>query len=125
MRSRSRQVRCARCRVSDPQTQDRRGRKWLRISPASFAAPRSTWRKTRSRTSAAATAEARRRSHALLQGAKGVAAGAGLAALVPLTKKGIDLVRSPDGAASGIGDKLGGKFKDTISEKVDEAVCAP
>jgi uncharacterized membrane protein len=56
-----------------------------------------------------------------LTGAKGVAAGAGLAALVPLAKKGIDLVRSPDGAASGIGDKLGGKFKDTVSEKVDEA----
>jgi uncharacterized membrane protein len=70
-----------------------------------------------------------------LSGAKGLAAGAGLAALAPLAKKGFDAVRSNGGpsmpsvkpgkvagkAASKVGDKVGGKLKEGVSEKVDEA----
>ena len=59
-----------------------------------------------------------------LSGAKGVAAGAGLAALVPLAKKGVDAARrkgaGPD-LASKVGDTLGDKLKETASEKIDEA----
>ena len=69
-----------------------------------------------------------------LSGAKGVAAGAGLAALAPLAaKKGIEAVRgngslptpSPGKfagkAASKAGDSVGSKVKDAVSSKVDEA----
>jgi len=60
-----------------------------------------------------------------LSGAKGLAAGAGLAAAAPLAKKGVDAVRSgvfsPANVASKAGDKVGGKVKDTVSEKVDQA----
>jgi uncharacterized membrane protein len=55
-----------------------------------------------------------------LSGAKGIAAGAGLAALVPLAKKGVDAVRSAKGGPS-IGEQVGEKVKETVSEKVDEA----
>jgi uncharacterized membrane protein len=71
-------------------------------------------------------------------GARGVAAGAGLAALAPLAKKGVDAVRgngislpSPKPgkmatkattkAAKKMGDQVGGKLKESVSEKVDEA----
>jgi uncharacterized membrane protein len=68
-------------------------------------------------------------------GAKGLAAGAGLAAAAPLAKKGVDAIRnggmpsmptlSPTKAvgnmASKAGDKVGSNLKDTVSEKVDEA----
>ena len=68
-------------------------------------------------------------------GAKGLAAGAGLAAAAPLAKKGVDAIRnggmpsmptlSPTKAvgnmASKAGDKVGANLKDTVSEKVDEA----
>jgi uncharacterized membrane protein len=71
-------------------------------------------------------------------GARGVAAGAGLAALAPLAKKGVDAVRgngislpSPKPgklatkattkAAKKMGDSVGGKLKEGVSEKVDEA----
>jgi uncharacterized membrane protein len=68
-----------------------------------------------------------------LSGAKGVAAGAGLAALAPLAKKGVDAVRANDGmpkphpgraagtAASKAGDSAGSHLKDTVSSKIDEA----
>ena len=66
-----------------------------------------------------------------LSGAKGVAAGVGLAAAAPLAKKGVDAIRSngkPLGAAklaskaaTKAGDQVGDKLKDTVSEKVDEA----
>jgi uncharacterized membrane protein len=67
-----------------------------------------------------------------LSGAKGLAAGAGLAAAVPLAKKGVDAVRggglpkpNPAGAASKIaskaGDKVGENLKDAVTSKVDEA----
>jgi uncharacterized membrane protein len=67
-----------------------------------------------------------------LSGAKGIAAGMGLAAAAPLAKKGVDAVRKngkPSGkpggfaakAASMAGDRVGGKLKDAVSEKVDEA----
>src|ERR671914_732328 len=73
-----------------------------------------------------------------LSGARGVAAGAGLAALAPLAKKGVDAVRgngislpSPKPgkvarkattkAAKKMGDQVGGKLKEGVSEKVDEA----
>jgi len=67
-----------------------------------------------------------------LAGPKGVAAGAGLAALVPFAaKKGVDAVRA-NGAiptpakatgkiASKAGDRVGSKVKDAVSSKVDEA----
>jgi uncharacterized membrane protein len=71
-------------------------------------------------------------------GARGVAAGAGLVALAPLAKKGVDAVRgngislpSPKPgklatkaatkAAKKMGDQVGGKLKEGVSEKVDEA----
>jgi uncharacterized membrane protein len=67
-----------------------------------------------------------------LSGARGVAAGAGLAALAPLAKKGVDAVRgnglpSPKPAklagkaATKMGDRVGGKLKEGVSQKVDEA----
>jgi uncharacterized membrane protein len=73
-----------------------------------------------------------------LSGARGVAAGAGLVALAPLAKKGVDAVRgngislpSPKPgklatkattkAAKKMGDQVGGKLKEGVSEKVDEA----
>jgi uncharacterized membrane protein len=68
-------------------------------------------------------------------GAGGLAAGAGMAALAPLAKKGFDAIRSNGGpslpsaspaklvgkAASKAGDKVGEKVKDGVSNKVDEA----
>ena len=66
-----------------------------------------------------------------LPGAKGVAAGAGLAAAVPVAWKGIRMVRrasvplkparAAEKAASKVGDRVGAKVKETVSEKVDEA----
>jgi uncharacterized membrane protein len=67
-----------------------------------------------------------------LSGVRGVAAGAGLAALAPLAKKGVDAVRG-DGlsapkpgklagkAASRAGEGAGSKLKDLAGEKIDEA----
>ena len=65
-------------------------------------------------------------------GARGLAAGAGLAAAAPLAKKGVDKLRngglptpSPTGAAgkmaSKAGERVGSNLKDTVSEKVDQA----
>jgi len=64
-----------------------------------------------------------------LSGVKGLAAGAGLAALAPLAKKGVDAVRSNGGLpslnpASLAGDaasKVGDKVSDVAGDKVDEA----
>jgi uncharacterized membrane protein len=64
------------------------------------------------------------RKQSPLSGARGVAAGAGLAALAPLAKKGVDAVRSKrdgPGVGSQVGEKVGDKVKETVSEKVDEA----
>ena len=66
-------------------------------------------------------------------GAKGVAAGAGLAALVPLARKGVGAVRGGGGlpsagpaalaskAASKATDKVSGNLKSLASDKIDEA----
>src|SRR6478672_1577312 len=61
-------------------------------------------------------------------GARGIAAGAGLAAAAPLAYKGIDKLRhgglptpSVNGAVSKVGDQVGSKLKDTVGQKVDEA----
>jgi uncharacterized membrane protein len=69
-----------------------------------------------------------------LSGAKGVAAGVGLAAAAPfVAKKGVDAVRGngkpisggpaklATKAASKAGDRVGSKVKDAVSAKVDEA----
>jgi uncharacterized membrane protein len=70
-----------------------------------------------------------------LSGLRGVAAGAGLAALAPLAKKGYDVVRSNGGPslptpkpgkaagklASKAGDRVGNKLKEGVGEKVDQA----
>jgi uncharacterized membrane protein len=73
-----------------------------------------------------------------ISGARGVAAGAGLAALAPLAKKGFDAVRgngirlpsarpgklaakATSKAAKKMGDQVGTKLKEGVSEKVDEA----
>jgi uncharacterized membrane protein len=74
-----------------------------------------------------------------MAGARGVVAGAGLAALAPLAKKGIDAVRSngdlslpsakpgklagkaASKAASKVGNKVGEKLKEGVTDKVDEA----
>ena len=72
-----------------------------------------------------------RRKSGPLSGAKGVAAGMGLAAAAPLAKKGVDAMRRNGGpvgptklasrAASKASDRLGSTVKDTVSSKVDEA----
>jgi uncharacterized membrane protein len=81
-----------------------------------------------------------KKSNGRLSGASGVAAGAGLAAMVPLAKKGVDAVRSgavpmsaaklarkagptkvASKAASRAGDRIGSQLKDAVSSKVDEA----
>ena len=66
-------------------------------------------------------------------GARGLAAGAGLAAAAPLAKKGFDTIRgggglptpSPTRAASKMaskaGDKVAGNVKDLVSDKVEQA----
>jgi uncharacterized membrane protein len=67
-------------------------------------------------------------------GAKGIAAGAGLAAAAPLAKKGVDKVRMgglsalaphpgqmASKAASKAGEKVASGVKDTVSSKVDQA----
>jgi uncharacterized membrane protein len=59
-----------------------------------------------------------------LSGVKGVAAGAGLAALAPLAKKGVDAVRSGKGGpgiGAQLGEKVGDKVKEGVSQKVDDA----
>jgi uncharacterized membrane protein len=80
----------------------------------------------------------RGRSSNNLSGVKGLAAGAGAAALVPLAVKGAgrlvkgistdglgDLVHAPGsalhGATSKLGDRVGSSIGDKVSEKVDEA----
>jgi uncharacterized membrane protein len=61
-----------------------------------------------------------------LSGAKGIAAGVGLAAAAPLVaKKGLEAARAngmgPSGLASKAASKAGDKVKDAVSSKVDEA----
>jgi uncharacterized membrane protein len=65
-----------------------------------------------------------------LSGARGLAVGAGLASLAPIAKKGFDAVRNggpslptpkPGKVADKVGDRVGGKLKDGVGEKVDEA----
>jgi uncharacterized membrane protein len=72
-------------------------------------------------------------SGAPLSGMKGVAAGAGLAAMAPLVAKGAKPVRrlfsnglggvkdAAGTAGSKAGEGVGGKLKESVSEKVDEA----
>jgi uncharacterized membrane protein len=74
---------------------------------------------------------AARKPKGRLSGASGLAAGAGLAAMVPVAKKGYDAVRSGDiptsptkmvsKAATGAGNKVGGQVKQAVNSKVDEA----
>jgi hypothetical protein len=75
----------------------------------------------------------KKRSGGPLSGMRGVAAGAGLAALAPVVAKGAKPVRrllsngpgsvkdAADSAGSKAGEGVGGKLKETVSEKVDEA----
>jgi uncharacterized membrane protein len=69
-----------------------------------------------------------------LSGAKGIAAGVGLAAAAPfVVKKGVDAIRSngspgklaakaaPASLAAKAGDAVGSKLKDAVTDKVDEA----
>ena len=66
-----------------------------------------------------------------LSGAQGVAAGVGLAAAVPLARKGVSAVRAgrlartpakvAGSATTKVSDHVGSKLKDVVSEKVDEA----
>jgi uncharacterized membrane protein len=66
-----------------------------------------------------------------LSGTRGLAVGAGLASLAPIAKKGFDAIRSnggpslptpkPGKAVSKVGDRVGGKLKEGVGEKVDEA----
>jgi uncharacterized membrane protein len=58
-----------------------------------------------------------------LSGAKGVAAGVGLAAAAPLAKKGVDAMRGNGvtGLATKATDRVGNKVQETVSSKVDEA----
>jgi uncharacterized membrane protein len=73
------------------------------------------------------SAKARKRSTGSLSGAKGLAAGAGIATLVPLAGKGAaKLVRgglSSNGAGpvAKVADKVGGGAKEAISGKIEEA----
>jgi len=72
----------------------------------------------------------RSRGGSPLSGARGIVAGAGLAAAAPLAKKGVDAIRngglpslSPakaaTSAASKVGDKATGSLKDVVSSKVE------
>jgi uncharacterized membrane protein len=75
----------------------------------------------------------KRSSGGPLSGARGLAAGAGLAAAAPLAKKGFDAVRANGGLptpsptraagkmASKASDRVGANLKDAVSGKVDEA----
>jgi uncharacterized membrane protein len=75
----------------------------------------------------------KRSSGGPFSGARGLAAGAGLAAAAPLAKKGVDAIRANGGlptpsptkaagrAASKAGDRIGANLKETVSSKVDEA----
>jgi uncharacterized membrane protein len=65
-----------------------------------------------------------------LSGARGVAAGAGLAALAPLAKRGVDAVRGngvsipspkPAKVAGKAASRVGGRVKEGVTQKVDEA----
>jgi uncharacterized membrane protein len=63
-----------------------------------------------------------------MSGARGLATGAGLAAVAPLAYKGVEKLRmnglpslDAGNVASMAGDAVGSKLKDTVSEKVDEA----
>lgn len=74
------------------------------------------------------TAKARKGSNKHFSGATGLAAGAGLATLVPLAGRGaLKLVKSGGLGGNGagpierLGDKVSGTAKDAISAKVDEA----
>ena len=74
------------------------------------------------------TAKARKGSNKHLSGATGLAAGAGLAALVPLAGRGaMKLAKSGGFGGNGagpierLGDKVSSTAKDAISSKVDEA----
>jgi uncharacterized membrane protein len=74
------------------------------------------------------TAKARKGSNKHLSGATGLAAGAGLATLVPLAGRGaLKLVKSGGFGGNGagpierLGDKVTNTAKDAISSKVDEA----
>jgi uncharacterized membrane protein len=82
--------------------------------------------------SVSSAAPTSKNGHGRMSGAKGLAAGAGLAAAVPLAKKGVDAVRggglpkpNPARAASKVaskaGDKVGENLKDAVTSKVDEA----
>jgi uncharacterized membrane protein len=71
----------------------------------------------------------KKRSGGVPGSVKGAAAGAGIASLVPVAMKGAKPLKkllSGDGslvkgAAGKAGDKVGGKLKETVSEKVEEA----
>ena len=75
--------------------------------------------------------DTKKNSNGRLSGVSGLAAGAGLAAMVPLAKKGVDAVRSGSmptspakmfsKAASGASDRVGAQMTDMVSSKVDEA----
>ena len=75
--------------------------------------------------------DTKKNSNGRLSGASGLAAGAGLAAMVPLAKKGVDAVRSGSmptspakmfsKAASSASDRVGAQMTDMVSSKVDEA----
>src|SRR5437870_4078302 len=72
----------------------------------------------------------RGRSNGALSGTKGIAAGAGLAALAPLAAKGAGkLVRGMSANGAGpvraVGDKLGDSVKSVVSEKAGQAKGAP
>jgi uncharacterized membrane protein len=74
-----------------------------------------------------------KRKSSPLSGAKGIAAGVGLAAAAPLAKKGVDAMRANGvsslpkpgklvgKAAAKAGDRVGATVKDAVSSKVDEA----
>jgi uncharacterized membrane protein len=80
-----------------------------------------------------ASPKSKRSSGGPFSGARGLAAGAGLAAAAPLAKKGFDAIRANGGMptpsptraagkmASKAGDKVAGNLKDVVSGKVDEA----
>ena len=76
---------------------------------------------------AANTAKARKRSNSRFSGAKGLAAGAGLATLVPLAGRGaVKLVKNGLGGNGAgpiekIGDKVGGGAKDAIGSTIEKA----
>ena len=72
----------------------------------------------RSRTSATSSPKPKRSGSGPFSGARGLAAGAGLAAAAPLAKKGVDAVRANGGIPTPSPTKAAGRMASKAGDKV-------